>query len=74
MKIGLDRARARGAEVDPGVRREIQAEAERSALKLREETDRYVLNQFGVLEQRLMRILREVQAGQRALQSGEVTG
>jgi cell division septum initiation protein DivIVA len=51
--------------------REIQAEAERAALKLREEADHYVLNQFGALEQRLMRVLREVQAGQRSLRGDE---
>lgn len=51
--------------------REIQTEAERAALKLREEADHYVLSQFNAFEQRLMRILREVQAGQRALQGEE---
>lgn len=51
--------------------REIQADAERSAVRLREEADRYVLNQFGALEQRLSRVLREVQAGQRALRGDE---
>lgn len=51
--------------------REIIAEAERHAEKLRDEADHYVLNQFNALEQRLMRVLREVQAGQRALGGGE---
>ena len=51
--------------------REIQAEAERAAVRLKEEADRYVLNQFGALEQRLSRVLREVQAGQRALRGEE---
>jgi vacuolar-type H+-ATPase subunit H len=51
--------------------REIIAEADLAAAKLREEADRYVLNQFNFLEQRLMRVLREVQAGQRSLGTGE---
>jgi vacuolar-type H+-ATPase subunit H len=47
--------------------REIQAEAEKTATNLRGETDQYVLNQFSALESRLIRVLREVQAGQRTL-------
>jgi vacuolar-type H+-ATPase subunit H len=47
--------------------REIQTDAERTAANLRNETDQYVLNQFSALESRLIRVLREVQAGQRAL-------
>lgn len=50
--------------------REIQAEAEKSAAHLRAETDQYVLNQFSALESRLIRVLREVQAGQHALTHG----
>ena len=51
--------------------REVQQEAEKEAASLRAETDRYVLNQFSVLESRLLRILREVQAGERALSQGQ---
>ncbi len=47
--------------------RDIQQEAERKAAALRAETDQYVINQLSALEARLLRILREVQAGQRAL-------
>ena len=50
--------------------REIQAEAEKTATHLREETDQYVINQFSALESRLIRVLREVQAGQRTLTLG----
>lgn len=50
--------------------REIQAEAEKMATHLREETDQYVINQFSALESRLIRVLREVQAGQRTLTLG----
>lgn len=50
--------------------REIQAEAEKTATNLRAETDQYVLNQFSALESRLIRVLREVQAGQRTLTQG----
>lgn len=50
--------------------REIISEGERQAAHLRDEADVYVLNQFNALEQRLMRVLREVQAGQRALGRG----
>ena len=50
--------------------REIQAEAEKSTAALRAETDQYVLNQFSALESRLIRVLREVQAGQRSLTQG----
>jgi vacuolar-type H+-ATPase subunit H len=51
--------------------REIQAEAEKTATHLREETDQYVINQFSALESRLIRVLREVQAGQRTLTQGQ---
>jgi hypothetical protein len=47
--------------------REVQQDAERAAAALRAETDQYVVNQFAALEARLIRVLREVQAGQRAL-------
>ncbi len=47
--------------------RDIQQEAEKTAATLRSEADEYVLNQFSALEARLIRIIREVQAGQRAL-------
>jgi hypothetical protein len=47
--------------------RELQQEAEKAAANLRAETDQYVVNQFAALEARLLRVLREVQAGQRAL-------
>ena len=50
--------------------REIQTEAEKTATHLREETDQYVINQFTALESRLIRVLREVQAGQRTLTQG----
>ncbi len=52
--------------------RDIQLEAERTAGRLKQEADEYILGQFGAFESRLLRILREVQAGQRALsQEGE---
>lgn len=47
--------------------REIQAEAEQRAARLRGDADEYVLGQLNFLENRLQRILREVQAGQRVL-------
>ncbi|MGQ9490187.1 MAG: hypothetical protein ACUVR4_09605 [Anaerolineae bacterium] len=47
--------------------RDIQQEAEREAAMLRAETDQYVINQLSALEARLLRVLREVQAGQRLL-------
>ncbi len=47
--------------------KEIQAEAEQRANGLRAETDSYVVNQLNGLENRIQRLLREVQAGQRAL-------
>jgi hypothetical protein len=50
--------------------RELQAEAEKTAANLRAETDQYVFNQFSALESRLIRVLREVQAGQRSLTQG----
>jgi vacuolar-type H+-ATPase subunit H len=47
--------------------REIQHEAEERASSLRADTDNYVVGQLSSLENRLQRVLREVQAGQRAL-------
>jgi vacuolar-type H+-ATPase subunit H len=47
--------------------KEIQVEAEQRASSLRAETDAYVINQLNGLENRIQRLLREVQAGQRAL-------
>lgn len=47
--------------------RDLQQEAEKTAAALRAEADQYVLNQFNAFEARLIRIVREVQAGQRAL-------
>lgn len=47
--------------------RDIQADAEKTAAALRSEADQYVLNQFNAMESRLIRVLREVQAGQRSL-------
>lgn len=54
--------------------RDITAEAEKAAGQLRGDADQYMMNQFNMMEARLMRVLREVQAGQRALtriQGGE---
>jgi cell division septum initiation protein DivIVA len=54
--------------------RDITAEAEKTAASLRADADQYIQNQFTMMEARLMRVLREVQAGQRALtarQAGE---
>lgn len=50
--------------------RDIQQDAEKTTAALRAETDQYILNQFNALEGRLIRVLREVQAGQRALSQG----
>jgi vacuolar-type H+-ATPase subunit H len=47
--------------------KEVQTEAEQRAIGLRAETDSYVVNQLSGLEHRIQRLLREVQAGQRAL-------
>jgi vacuolar-type H+-ATPase subunit H len=51
--------------------RDITLEAEKTAAQLRAEADQYILNQFTMMEARLMRVLREVQAGQRALTRGQ---
>ncbi len=47
--------------------RELTIEAEKAAAQIRAEADHYILNQFNMMEARLVRVLREVQAGQRAL-------
>jgi vacuolar-type H+-ATPase subunit H len=47
--------------------KEIQSEAEQRAAGLRAETDAYIVNQLNGLENRIQRLLREIQAGQRAL-------
>lgn len=47
--------------------KEILAEAEQKATALRSDSNLYVANQLNALEARLQRLLREVQAGQRAL-------
>jgi cell division septum initiation protein DivIVA len=54
--------------------RELQTDAERTAATMRAEADQYVLAQFNTLESRLIRILREVQAGQRALTQSPTEG
>ena len=51
--------------------RDITAEAEKTATQLRAEADQYIMNQFNMMEARIMRVLREVQAGQRALGKGQ---
>ncbi len=54
--------------------RDITTEAEKTAAQLKADADQYISNQFTMMEARLMRVLREVQAGQRALaahQGGE---
>ena len=54
--------------------RDITAEAEKSASKLRAEADEYMMNQFNMMEARLIRVLREIQAGQRALATPRAGG
>jgi vacuolar-type H+-ATPase subunit H len=54
--------------------RDITAEAEKTAAQLRADADQYILNQFTMMEARLTRVLREVQAGQRALARGQGGG
>jgi len=49
--------------------KEITAEAEQRAATLRNDANQYVFSQLGALDARLQRLLREVQAGQRALQA-----
>jgi vacuolar-type H+-ATPase subunit H len=51
--------------------RDLTAEAEKTATQLRAEADQYIMNQFNMMEARLIRVLREVQAGQRALGKGQ---
>lgn len=52
--------------------RDLTAEAEKTAVQLRTDADQYIMNQFNMMEARLIRVLREVQAGQRALGKGQV--
>jgi vacuolar-type H+-ATPase subunit H len=47
--------------------RDITTEAEKTAVQLKADADQYIMNQFNMMEARLVRVLREVQAGQRAL-------
>jgi len=47
--------------------KEIQQVAEQRAASLRADADQYVIRQLNAFEVRLQRLLREVQAGQRAL-------
>lgn len=54
--------------------RDISVEAEKTAAQLKADADHYILNQFNMMEARLMRVLREVQAGQRALGKGQSGG
>lgn len=54
--------------------RDITTEAEKLAQQLRSDADQYILNQFTMMEARLMRVLRELQAGQRALTRGQSGG
>lgn len=54
--------------------RDITAEAEKTAAQLRGDADQYILNQFTMMEARLVRVLREVQAGQRALAKNQAGG
>ena len=49
--------------------KEITAEAEQRSATLRNDANQYVFSQLGALDTRLQRLLREVQAGQRALQA-----
>ena len=51
--------------------RDVTAEAEKTAAQIRADADQYILNQFTMMEARLIRVLREVQAGQRALARGQ---
>jgi vacuolar-type H+-ATPase subunit H len=52
--------------------RDIIIEAEKSASQLRTDADQYMTHQFNMMEARLVRVLREVQAGQRALAKNQV--
>lgn len=54
--------------------RDITAEAEKSAVQFCAEADQYIMNQFNMMEARLMRVLREIQAGQRALSRAHAGG
>lgn len=50
--------------------REIQQDSEKAVADMHAEADRYALGQLNNLEARLLRVLREVQAGQRSLIAG----
>ena len=54
--------------------RDITSEAEKRAGQLRAEADQYIMNQFNMMEARLIRVLREIQAGQRALSRAQGGG
>lgn len=54
--------------------RDITSEAEKAASQLRAEADQYIMNQFNMMEARLIRVLREIQAGQRALAKMQAGG
>ena len=54
--------------------KEIVAEAEQRAAALRSDANQYIFGQLGALDTRLQRLLREVQAGQRALQAERSSG
>ncbi len=54
--------------------RDITVEAEQAAARLKSDADQYIMNQFNMMEARMMRVLREVQAGQRALGKGQGEG
>ncbi len=47
--------------------RQIVAEAEQNAARIKADANTYVVNQLGALESRLQRVLHEVQSGQRYL-------
>jgi len=51
--------------------RDVTLEAEKTAAQLRSEADQYIMNQFNMMEARIIRVLREIQAGQRALGKGQ---
>jgi len=54
--------------------RDITSEAEKTASQLRADADQYIMNQFNMMEARLIRVLREIQAGQRALSRAQGGG
>ena len=54
--------------------RGIIADAEQRAAALQAQTNQYVANQLNALESRLLRLLREVQAGQRVMTQPSADG